>query len=205
METTTPTREGERILTIAQAAFGDLRGLLVAVPAALLDVEPAPDEWSIRRTLAHAIGVERSYRANTRHGAVRRDEEPLILPPEQRPQPDPADTEGDALAIVDAFARRRRETDAELSGLTATQLARPSKSGSFDVDVRFRLHRFASHITEHTQQVDKALRALGQAETDAQAYVRRISILRGRHERRSSEAVRARLDADLAAIAEVAT
>jgi len=86
--------------------------------------------------------------------------------------------------------------------------ARPSQWAAtdtpFDVDVRFRLHRFGAHLVEHTQQVDKTLRQLGQAETDAQAYVRQISIIRGRHERRSPEGVRKRLDEQITAVAEAA-
>lgn len=204
MATQTPSAEPERILTIAQAAFGDLRGLLLAVPTALLDRAPAKGEWSIRETMAHIIDIERSYRANTLHGAVRKDGDPLTVPPEKSPQPDPADTEGDALAMVAAMARRRMDTDAALAGLTPAQLARPSEWGDTEIDVRFRLHRFASHIVEHTQQVEKTLRALGQAETDAQAVVRRISILRGRHERRSPAEAREELDKALAAVASAA-
>jgi hypothetical protein len=158
--------------------------------------------------MKHTIGVERSYRANTLHAAVRKDDEPLVLPQEKRPQPDPADTAGDALAIVAALARRRMDTDAALAGLTPEQLARPSQWAAletpFRVDVRFRLHRFAAHLVEHTQQVEKTLRALGQAETDAQAMVRRISVLRGRHERRSAPERREESDKALAALAAAA-
>ena len=202
--TPTPTNDAARILTIAHAAFGELRGLLLAVPDALLDREPAPGEWSVRQTMAHAIRVERSYRANSEYALGRRDDEPVAMPAERRPVADPADTAGDALAIELAFARRRVETDAALGGLDAAALSRPTRYGpldtEFDVDVRFRLHRFAVHLAEHSHQVEKTLRALGQDETDAQAYVRRISILRARHERRSGAATLAPLDA---AISEV--
>jgi uncharacterized damage-inducible protein DinB len=202
----TPTNDADRILVLAQRAFGDLRGLLLSVPDALLDREPAPGEWSIRSTMEHTIQVERSYRANTQHALLRNDGEPLTLPAERRPKEDPADTAGDAAAIVAALARRRAETDATLAGTDADRLSRPSQWAAtdtpFDVDVRFRLHRFGAHLVEHTQQIDKTLRMLGQAETDAQAYVRQISIIRGRHERRSPEGVRKRLDDQLTAVAE---
>jgi uncharacterized damage-inducible protein DinB len=201
----TPTNESDRILALAQRAFGDLRGLLLAVPDEVLDAEPAPGEWSIRRTMEHTIQVERSYRANAQHALLRRDDEPLTIPADRRPKPDPADTAGDALAIVAALARRRSETDAALAGTDAAQLSRPSQYSAadapFDVDVGFRLHRFGVHLIEHTQQVEKTLRALGQSETDAQAYVRQISILRARHERRSAEGVRGRLDEAVTAVA----
>lgn len=204
----TPTNDADRILVLAQRAFGDLRGLLLAVPDALLDREPAAGEWSIRRTMEHTIQVERSYRANTQHALLRGDDEPLTLAAERRPKPDPADTAGDAAAIVAALARRRAETDAALAGTPSADLARPSQWSAvqtpFAIDVRFRLHRFGAHLVEHAQQVEKTLRALGQAETDAQAYVRQISIIRGRHERRSADGVRRRLDEQLTAVAEAA-
>jgi len=204
-----PVSEADRILTLAQRAFGDLRGLLLAVPDALLDREPAPGEWSIRRTMEHTTRVERSYRANTQFALLRRDDEPLVLPEERRPKADPADTTGDALAMTLALARRRSETDAALAATIASELSRPTEWAAvetpFKVDVRFRLHRFGAHLVEHTHQIEKTLEALGQTETDAQAYVRQISILRSRPERRSSAAVRARLDDSLAAIADFAT
>jgi len=69
--------EASRILTLAQIAFGRLRGLLAGIDDDLLDRAPAEGEWSVRETMVHAINVERSYRANTQHALVRRDEEPL--------------------------------------------------------------------------------------------------------------------------------
>jgi hypothetical protein len=204
-----PTNEADRILALAQRAFGDLRGLLLAVPDELLDREPAPKEWSVRRTMEHVIGVERSYRANTQHALLRNEGDPLTLPADRRPKPEPADTEGDALAIALALARRRAETDSALAATDAVDLAKPSQWAAlrqpFDVDVRFRLHRFGAHLVEHKHQVEKTLRALGQVETDAQAYVRQISIIRSRHERRSTEGVRQRLDESIAEIAQAAS
>jgi uncharacterized damage-inducible protein DinB len=198
--------EASRILTLAQIAFGRLRGLLAGIDDDLLDRAPAEGEWSVRQTLVHAISVERSYRANTQHALVRRDDEPLTLSAEQRPQPDPADTSGGVLDILAAFAARRAETDAALAGLDARQLVRPSQWGQYEVphriDVRFRLHRFASHIVEHTVQCEKAVEALGVRLNDPRAVVRAIGATRGMHERRSSRAVLDALDAALLARAD---
>jgi len=206
--TSTPTNEAERILVLAQRAYGDVRGLLLAVPDALLDREPAPGEWSIRKTMEHTIQVERSYRANTQHALLRGAEEPLVLPADRRPRADPHDTAGGALDIVAALGRRRAETDAALSATESADLGRPSQWAAvnelFSVDVRFRLHRFGAHLVEHGQQLAKTMRQLGQAESDAQAYVRQISILRARHERRSTDALRRRLDEAMTGVAEAA-
>jgi len=192
--------------------------LLAGVDDDLLDRDPAPGEWPLRRTLAHAIGVERSYRANTEFALARGDDDPLSLPqdPDQvlrtsagefrRPRPDPADTAGGALDIVATFAKRRAETDAALSDLTNEQMRRPSQWGAIKdsavIDVRFRLHRFASHIAEHTVQCETTIAALGVPLTDARAIVRAIGATRGAHERRSPRAALDALDAALSARAD---
>ena len=198
--------EASRILTLAQIAFGRLRGSLAGVDDELLDRVPAEGEWSLRETLVHTIGVERSYRANTEHALVRRDDEPLALPAERRPKPDPADTSGDVLDILAAFAARRAETDATLAGLDAQQLVRPSQWGPYEVlhriDVRFRLHRFASHIVEHTVQCEKAIESFGVTLNDPRAVVCAIGAMRGAHERRSPRATLDALDAALVAKAD---
>ena len=192
--------------------------MLAAVDDELLDREPAVGEWSLRRTLAHAIGVERSYRANTELALVRADADPLSLPQDpdvpvrtatgeyRRPRPDPADTAGGMLDIVAAFARRRAETDASLSALSETQLRRPSQWGAVHdpavIDVRFRLRRFASHIVEHSVQCEKTTASLGVTLNDPRAVVRSIGAMRGAHERRSPRAVLEALDAALLARAD---
>jgi len=193
--------EASRILTLAQIEFGRLRGILAAIDDDLLDRAPAEGEWTVRETLVHAIGVERSYRANTQHALARRDDEPLTLSAERRPQPDPADTSGGVLDILAAFAARRAETDAALAGLDEAQMVRPSQWGPYEVphriDVRFRLHRFASHIVEHTVQCEKTIAALGVTLNDQRSVVRSIGATRGAHERRSSRTVLDALDAAL--------
>jgi uncharacterized damage-inducible protein DinB len=210
--------EPSRILDLAQVAFGRLRGLLAGVDDDLFDRDPAPGEWSLRRTLAHAIGVERSYRANTEFALARGDEDPLSLPQDpdevvwtaagefRRPSPDPADTAGRALDIIAAFAKRRAETDAALSDLSDEQMRRPTQWGAIKdsavIDVRFRLHRFASHIAEHTVQCETTIAALGVPLTDARAIVRAIGAARGMHERRSTRETRDALDAALIARAD---
>ncbi|HEV8670355.1 MAG TPA: DinB family protein [Candidatus Limnocylindria bacterium] len=198
--------EASRILTLAQIEFGRLRGLLAAIDDDVLDRAPAEGEWSLRETLVHAIGVERSYRANTEHALVRGDDEPLRLPDDRRPKPDPADTSGGVLDILAAFAARRAETDAALAGLDARQMERPSQWGQYAaahrIDVRFRLHRFASHIVEHTVQCEKTIASLGVTLNDPRAVVRAIGAARGAHERRSPRDALDALDAALAARAD---
>ena len=93
---------------------------------ALLDRAPAQGEWSLRETFAHAIGVERSYRTATEYAIARTPAEPVMLPAERRPTPDPADTAGPGLEILVRFATRRAETDAALADAGQADLDRPT-------------------------------------------------------------------------------
>jgi hypothetical protein len=188
--------EPARILALAQLAFGDARGLLAPLREDLLDAVAEPGEWTVRSTCEHTIRVERSYRAAVLWAAERTERDPVAIPEERRPQADPADTEGTALDIVGRFAMRREETDRELSRLGETLLSRASVWVDIPVDVRFRLHRFASHIHEHTIQIEKTVDALGWRPGDAPRAVRRLSVARAMHERTSPREVLERLDAD---------
>lgn len=188
--------EPQRILGLAQLAYGDLRGLLAGLPADLLDRSPREGEWSARETLVHTISVERSYRANTGFALVRGADDPLTLPAERRPKPDPADTAGDGTDIALRLGARRAETDADLGRITAEQMTLPTQWGEIDVDVRFRLHRFASHLVEHTVQCETALEAAGLRAGDARRVGRRISVARAMHERITPPDELARLDAE---------
>jgi hypothetical protein len=158
----------------------------------------------VREALVHAIGTERSYRAATEYGVARTSAEPILMPAERRPKPDPADTAGGPLEIVARFAARRAETDAALSAAADADLARPVVWSGVEVDVRHRLHRFASHIAEHAYQCEKAIRALGAYGGDARTICRRIGALRGLHERRTDGAQLRALDAALAEKARIA-
>jgi len=196
--------ESARILGLAQGAFGDLRGLLAGLGGDRLDRLPAPGEWSLRETLAHAIAVERSYRTNVAYSIERLQSEPVLMPADRRPTPDPADTAGDPLEILARFSARRAETDDAFSAIPEAALARPTVWGGVEIDVRFRLHRFASHILQHIYQCEKTIRVLGAFGGDARAICRRIGATRGLHERRSDPARLQALDAALEEKARIA-
>ncbi len=200
----TDPREAARILSVAQYAFGSLRGLLAGLDDSVLDREPTAGEWPIRRTLVHTIGGERSYRVQVEYSVARSAAEPVKMPDERRPQPDPIDTAGGALVILARFAGHRDVTDRALADLPETALARPTIWSNAEVDVRFRLHRFGSHIAEHAYQCEKAVRALGVFGGDARAIVMRIGALRGLHERRTDPARLRALDAALEETAQLA-
>ena len=187
--------EPARLLAAAQEAFGELRGILAAVPPSLLDKEPAPGQWTIRETLRHVLETELSYRANTIHALGRGLNDPLVIPRDLRPQVAIGELGGTLGEVIERIAEERRTTDGTLSGVPAPLLTRPSLWAGFEVDVRFRLGRFGGHLVEHTVQVEKALQSLHHHPGEAALIARRISAARGTHEHRSSAGRLLALDA----------
>jgi uncharacterized damage-inducible protein DinB len=187
------------VLALAQRAFGETCGLLIGLPENLLHATPTPGQWSVRQTLAHMLAVERRYLLSTLHAARRRDGDPMR----------PAQADLDAVSVVadtdgaeDLLVRlgeARQETDRLAGALSADVLTRPTEWAGYEVDVRFRLHRFAVHVVEHTIQCEKALRALGWRESEGRQVVRRIWAARGEHEALAPAGGLAALDAAAAA------
>ena len=75
-----PLPESRRILSFAQRAFGDLRGLLVGLPANLIDRAPSAGEWPLREVLRHMWVVERRYALQTLYALERADSDPCVSP-----------------------------------------------------------------------------------------------------------------------------
>ena len=180
----------------AQRAAGTVLGLLVGQPDEVLDFRPSPEDWPLREVVRHMLQTELSFCANTRWAVERSEDQPLLLPSELRPTEADAPGDGGVADLVNRLLAARAATDASLSGLTPADLEKPSVWVGYSIDVRFRLHRFASHLTEHGIQAEKVLRAAGREPAEARQMVRAIWAARGAHERRSPEGVLARLDTE---------
>ncbi len=186
--------EAARILALAQAAFGDLRGLLAGLPDEIVDRVPREGEWPLRLTLHHMLHRELTFRANTAYALARSTLDPVGLPADQVPGPDEADVSGGIEDILVRYSFEREATDTGFEAVTPEQMLLPSIWGGYEVDVRFRLNRFGGHIAEHTIQCDKTLGWLDLAPAEARLITRRISAVRGLHERYSDPAILDELD-----------
>jgi hypothetical protein len=174
-----PHPESRRILALAQRAFGDLRGLLVGLPADLLDRAPAAGEWTLRETLRHVLWIERRYALQSAYAIERADADPVRIPEARLPAREQIDASGDIAAVLARLAAMRAETNARLGDVPATALTRPTIWVHYSIDLRFRLHRFAIHLAEHTIQCEKTLAALGWHPTEGRRIVRHLSALHG--------------------------
>jgi hypothetical protein len=189
--------ESRRILALAQRAFGNLRGQLVGLPDDLLDKAPAPGEWSVRDVLAHLVNVEQRYAIQTAYAVERTDADPLRIAADRLPPVAAGEARGDVGTLLARLAAERAATNRRLGALPPAAMTRPTVWVHFTIDVRFRLHRFAAHLAEHTIQCEKALAVLGWRQTEARRIVRQIWSLVGELEGLGA-------DAELSALASVA-
>jgi hypothetical protein len=192
--------EFERILDLAQAAYGELVGLLVGRADGFLDGTHDGD-WSLRDVLRHAIAVELRYGAQIEYSALRRDEEPLGIPNDRLPcdrlsPPEPQfgrTRTADVGEMIDLVGVARLATDERLAVISDSALQRPSLWGTTQISVRMRLHQLSVHLTECVIQSEKCLAA--EAQLEARRILRYVCAARGAHERWSHPVSRADLDA----------
>lgn len=174
-----PHPESRRILSLAQRAFGDLRGLLIGLPADLLDRAPRAGEWPVRETLGHMLTVERRYALQTLYAIERADSDPVRIPDDRLPTGAQINAGSGIGEILTRLGDARAETNRRLGNLAPAALTRPTVWAQYDIDVRFRLHRFAAHVAEHTIQCEKTLAALGWQPTEGRRIVRQLAALVG--------------------------
>jgi uncharacterized damage-inducible protein DinB len=192
-----PVAESARLLAAGQRAWGELRGLLVGVPDSVLDQPNGQQEsesggWTLRQLLAHVLLTERRYREHVEYALRRADAEPVRTEP--RAALSASEQEGGVRDWIERIAAERR-ADASLGRTGGEQLLRPTVWAGYDVNVRFRLLRFAGHLVEHTVQAERLLEIMGSPLGEAHMVVRRISAARGAHELFSGGGELARLDA----------
>jgi hypothetical protein len=167
--------ESRRILALAQGAFGSLRALLVGLPEAMLDKSPRAGEWSIREIVAHVAAVEQRYALQTKYAVDRADTDPMRIADNRLPALAPSNAAGEIEALLARLAEARTETDRWLGDGPPAAMTRPTIWVGYEIDVRFRLHRFAAHIVEHTVQCEKTLLALGWRPTEGRQIARRVA------------------------------
>jgi len=164
--------DAQHALGIACEARGRLIGTLLGVPDELFDRPPAAQEWSLRQVLGHVIAVDERYRIAAEHAASRAlhgGEGPIRPPEDSLPPPTGEATSGGAPAELLERAQTVHDSVVRsLAQIPDNLLEAPTNWGAWDVDLRFRLHRFAAHDREHSIQIRKTLQALSFVPTEPQ-------------------------------------
>jgi hypothetical protein len=182
-----PERSVELVAT-ATAARWELQGLLHGLDAATWDADPGGGEWTVRRTLGHVISSQHGYPVGSSWWLEQRlpaDDPDLPRFPEGLGDDLPSEEEeaegspAEVRARLDAALDQATE---RLASLSTEQLAHAARWSGFPVDVGFRQSRWASHIREHTIQVEKTLVMLGVHPSEVDRLIRLVLGAWGRAE-----------------------
>lgn len=174
----------QRILAQHHAAFRDLQAVLLGYETAHLEQEPAEGEWSTRRALDHIIRAEKNFYfmvhfalQDARSGDGRLTEASEAVWDEFW-QGDPysglreAGSPQDMLAYYKKLHTRILN---EFVDISEAELEAPAVFWENQpYPIRFRLHRFDSHLRQHTIQIEKTLLAIGGPLNEARRLLRLI-------------------------------
>ncbi len=179
-----PLTSAQHILAGYQAAYGDLQGALVGLASEDFERQPPAGAWPLRQVLSHIISADLGFSVMIQY-ALERQRNP-DLPPEI------SDAHWERIsgldekayhAIMDAPAENLRayystqhlHTLANFATITDAELELPSMYWEKEpMSIRFRLHRFESHLRQHTIQVDKTLADIGHRPSEAMRLLRML-------------------------------
>ena len=175
--------------TIARWA---LQGRLAALDDSMLDRVPREGEWSLRQTLAHTIGGQRGYGVFTRwwlsqplgEDRPARTSKEADAELDRELPPEAEEAEGSVAQIRAGLDAVLDEWALRVADLDESALAASAMWSGVPVDIDFRIGRWASHIREHTVQIDKTLDWLGYQPSEPVRIVRDMFTTWGRLEAR---------------------
>jgi hypothetical protein len=187
------------LIAPATAARWDLQGILLQLPASAWDADPqlpasawdadpGDKQWTIRQTLAHVIGGQRSYGAATAWWQAQGLPADSNLPtarPSMIYDTLPSDEEEGAGTPAEVRARLDEVVDRSaerLAGLPPERLAHGTRWMGYAIDIGFRIGRWSSHLREHTIQVEKTLVMIGHTPSEVDRLIRLILAEWGRAE-----------------------
>jgi uncharacterized damage-inducible protein DinB len=173
----------------ATAARWDLHGILAFLADEDLDRDPGRGDWTLRQTLAHIAHSQRAYTWFTAWWFERRnapaDDYPAAVPDDAIPEwtdDEAAEGRGSLAEIRERLDSTLDDGAAVFGSLDEDALAARARWSGAAVDVGFRLGRWASHIREHTVQVEKTLAALADSPSEVERLLRLVYGAYGRFE-----------------------
>ena len=179
-----PLSTAQRILAQFHAAYLDLQAILLGVTGEQFEQPPAQGEWPVREALAHIVQADRGFFASLCYGLER------LRTGDGRPE-EMSEEYWNAFWAGQFFKDISEEgTPAEIQAyhqalharilgdfqdITDAELGSPIRYWEGEpMTVEFRLHRFDSHMRQHTIQIEKTLAAIGAAPGEAKILLRMI-------------------------------
>jgi hypothetical protein len=164
--------EAQSILAQYHVAYRDLRAALLNVDAQTAAREPAPGEWTLQQVVKHSVGADLGFYGVVKYALERHrmaDGKPLEIPEDAWEALLGADEasvdaalDGPWDDLLNYFDSVHARALTEFCDVGDDELDAPSRYWEgLKLSLRFRLHRFHSHLRQHTVQVDKTLAGIG--------------------------------------------
>jgi hypothetical protein len=173
------------ILAQYHAAYRDLQAVLLGLGPDEAEQAPSEGEWPLRRVVAHIVGADVGFYVAVRYALDRHrsgDGRPAEIPDEawdtllgQDVSSIEAILDG-PLAGIQAYHQDLHERVLnEFAGVSEEELAAPSIywEGQ-EMSLRFRLHRFDSHLRQHIVQIEKTRTGIGHPPSESERLLRLI-------------------------------
>jgi uncharacterized protein YfiM (DUF2279 family) len=175
----------QRILMQYHSAYRDLQAALLGLRAEETDQAPAEEEWSVRQVVSHIVGADIGFYVAIKYALERNrsdDERPAEIPDEAwdailgaKVTSIEAILDGPIVGMQAYHEELHERILCEFASITESELAIPSMYWEgYPLGLRFRLHRFDSHLRQHTVQIDKTLVHVGCASNEAKRILRLI-------------------------------
>jgi len=176
--------QAQHILGQYHAGYRELQAILFGRTADQLEQSPGTEEWSVRQALKHIISAERNFYfmvhfalLDARLGNAQPTETTEAMWDEfwtgdSSQELGETSTALEMLAYYEILHQRVLD---EFATITNTELEAPAVYWEDrPYPIRFRLHRFDSHLRQHTIQIEKPLVALGLAPGEPRRLLRLV-------------------------------
>jgi uncharacterized damage-inducible protein DinB len=180
-----PPTEAQRILGQYHSAYRDLDAALYRIEPEFHEKPPAEEEWTLRRTLAHIVAADLGFFVRVKFALDRYREDgsgPTEIPDEVW-EGIAGEDDDSYKALMESSLENLQEYHQGLHNRILTDfediedklLELPSQYWeNEEMSIRFRLHRFESHMRQHTIQIDKSLVLLGIPPSETRRLTRMI-------------------------------
>ncbi len=164
----------ERILAQNNQAYWHFRSLLIGLPDELLDKTPAPEEWSPRQIIKHVAEVEWGFFGALRY-FLENPEGASRIPDGYFDDHYPNyggfrkdSFSGSLASVLEFFETLHYQVLTDLESMPDVYLSYKCYYWEKEPQsIEFRLHRFDSHLRQHSIQMAKTLPAIGYQPNEA--------------------------------------
>lgn len=180
-----PMTGAQLILAQYHAAYLDLQAVMLGIDTDIAEMPPAEGEWPLRKIIAHIVGADLGFYVTIKYAMDRfrqglnqleeiQDETWLAIAGLDESELD-STMDGPLGGLLSYHRDLHARIMGDFADISDSELEIPSKFWEKEtMSLRFRMHRFDSHMRQHTVQVDKTLISLGSSPNEARRLIRLI-------------------------------